>query len=127
MTTNQIRDRRRPDSRPRRGFQVLASHLHIPAITVLLPTGFVAGALTITTVSRSLSEAGDGKWPVHGSSSPSGSSGDIGSSESAQAQMARLVSAAMILDPDRVLDLGLSSSYREGYSGGYVILQSNYG
>jgi len=32
---------------------------------------------------------------------PTGSFGDIGSSESAQAQMARLVSAAMILNPDR--------------------------
>ena len=28
------------------GAQVLASRLHIPAIIVLLPTGFVAGALT---------------------------------------------------------------------------------
>ena len=27
------------------GAQVLASRLHIPAIIVLLPTGFVAGAL----------------------------------------------------------------------------------
>jgi hypothetical protein len=45
---------------------------------------------------------------------PTGSFGDIGSSESAQVQMARLVSAAMILNPDQVLTLDLPSSYSEG-------------
>jgi hypothetical protein len=53
VTANLIRDRRRPDSRPRRGFQLLASHLRIPAIIVLRPAGFVAGVLTVTAVSRS--------------------------------------------------------------------------
>jgi len=54
VTTNQIRDQRRPDSRPRRvDSQVLASHLRIPAIIVLLRPVSCASALTITAVSRS--------------------------------------------------------------------------
>ena len=39
-------DRGRPDSRTRRRVQVLANRLRIPAIIVLLPAGFAAGALT---------------------------------------------------------------------------------
>jgi NhaP-type Na+/H+ or K+/H+ antiporter len=44
------------------GSQVLASRLRIPALIVLLPAGFIAGALTTDVNPQRLFGAASGRW-----------------------------------------------------------------
>jgi hypothetical protein len=95
------------------GSQVLASRLRIPAITCCCR---LASCVRTDHHDRFKIIKWGREWQMAGPwiDQPTGSFGDIGSSESAQVQMARLVSAAMILNPDQVLTLDLPSSYSEG-------------
>src|SRR5258708_39334510 len=48
------------------------------------PIGDHPPGFGLTAVSRSLGEAEDGEWPVHGPAGPSGGFGDVGASGQAQ-------------------------------------------
>ena len=56
MTTNHILTGADLILAPTVGSQILASRLRIPAVIVLLPAGFVAGALPAAAVSRGASD-----------------------------------------------------------------------